>query len=93
MANTVISNLIEQRIKDVNVDEKTLIVLKGIPVSIVDPSVKKIHLEAVIKNRMGYFMSIYGTRNVLSYEEFLLLADFAVAQYKEIYILNKRLLA
>jgi ATP-dependent DNA helicase RecQ len=91
MANTVMSNLIEKRIKEIDADEKTLVVLKGIPVSIVDSSVGKIHLEDVIENRMGYFMSIYGKRKVLSYEEFFLLADFIVAQYKEIYIINNNI--
>jgi ATP-dependent DNA helicase RecQ len=89
--NTLISKITETRITEINVDEKTLIVLKGIPISMVDSSVEKIHLEDVIENRMGYFMSIYGKRKALSYEEFLLLADFAVAQYKEIYILNNNI--
>lgn len=36
-------------------------------------------------------MTIFGRRRFLTYEEFLLLADFIVTQYKEIYILNNNI--
>ena len=36
-------------------------------------------------------MAIFGHRHFLTYEEFLLLADFIVTQYKEIYILNNNI--
>lgn len=91
MANNVILNRIKEKISELVVDEKSLIVLKGIPVAIVDPSIDRINLAELIENKMGYFMSLYGKRKILSYEEFLLLADFAVAQYKEIYILNNNI--
>lgn len=91
MANMVIANRIKDKISEIIDDEKVLIVLKGIPVSIVDSSVGKINLSDVIENKMGYFMNIYGKRKILSYEEFLLLADFIVTQYKEIYILNNNI--
>ena len=74
MANNVILNRIKEKISELVVDEKSLIVLKGIPVAIVDPSIDKINLAELIENKMGYFMSLYGKRKILSYEEFLLLA-------------------
>lgn len=91
MRNTVIMKRIKQKIEEIDVNEKVLIVLKGISVSLVDASVDKISLEEIVDDRMAYFMSIYEHRNVIAYEEFLLLADFAVAQYKEIYILNNNI--
>lgn len=91
MSNAVIINQIKNKLAEIGGDDKTLVVLKGIPVSIVDETVKKIKLADIIENKMGYFMSIYGNRKFLSYEEFLLLADFVVAQYKEIYVLNNNL--
>lgn len=91
MVNKVIVNRINEKLREIPNDDKVLIVLKGIPVSLVDSAVGKINLSEVIENKMVYFMNIYGKRNVLSYEEFLLLADFIVAQYKEIYILNNNI--
>ena len=91
MASSVIRNQINAKLAEIKADEKTLVVLKGIPVSYVDPSVDKVDLSSVIENKMGYFMSIYGKRKYLSYEEFLLLADFALAQYKEVVILENNL--
>lgn len=65
--------------------------LKGIPLSIVDDTVGSIDLSSVVSNKLGYFMAIFGHRHFLTYEEFLLLADFIVTQYKEIYILNNNI--
>lgn len=90
MGGSVIANQIKEKIKEINADDKTLIVLKGIPISIVDSSIE-ISLNKVIENKMGYFMSIYGKRSYVLYEEFLLLADFMIAQYKEIYVLNNNI--
>lgn len=91
MSDSVISNQIMEKINEISVNEKTLVVLKGIPLSIVDHSIERISLDKVIENKMGYFMSIYGKRFYVSYEEFLLLADFMIAQYKEIYVLDNNI--
>ncbi len=91
MSSSVIKKQINQKISSLNLDEKTLVVLKGIPVSYVDASVGKIELANVIENKLGYFMSISGKRQYLSYEEFLLISDFAISQYKVIYILENNL--
>ena len=91
MSNTVIINKIQEKISEIEVDEKSIVVLKGIPISVVGDSVDKINLSDVIEDKMGYFMSVYGKRRFLSYEEFLLLGDFVVAQYKYVYILNNNI--
>ena len=58
MRGSVFANQIKEKISAINVDEKTLVVLKGIPLSIVDSSITKISLDQVIENKMSYFMSI-----------------------------------
>lgn len=87
----VILNQLKEKINEIDLNEKNIVVLKGIPLSIVDDSIKKVPLDKVIENKMGYFMSIYGNRSFISYEEFLLLADFMIAQYKEIYVLDNNI--
>lgn len=91
MANRVIANCIQEKIDSLNIGNDAIVVLKGIPLSIVDGTMGRIDLSNVVSNRLGYFISIFGHRRFLSYEEFLLLADFVVAQYKEIYILNNNI--
>lgn len=91
MANMVMANQIKDRLESLSVDKNSIIVLKGIPMSIIDPSVGRISLPDVVSNKLSYFMSIFGRRKFLSYEEFLLMADFVVSQYKEIYILNNNI--
>lgn len=91
MSNAVIFNKIQDKIQEIGVEEKAIIVLKGIPLSVVDDSIEKINLKNIVDNKMGYFMSIYGNRKYLSYEEFLLMSDFIVSQYKYVYILNNNI--
>lgn len=90
MVNTVISDRIHEKLVNLEAADNSIVVLKGIPLWVVDHTVGKIDLSKIVENKIKYFMSVFGTRKFLSYEEFLLLADFVVAQYKEIYILNKQ---
>lgn len=91
MSGSIIISQINDKIRSLNIDKKSVVVLKGIPISFVTPEVNKIVLSDVVNDKMGYFMSIYEKRNFLSYEEFLLISDFAIAQYKEIIILENNL--
>ena len=91
MANRVIANCIREKIENLNMGKDAIVVLKGIPLSIVDDTVERIDLSNVVANKMEFFISIFGRRRFLTYEEFLLLADFIVAQYKEIYVLNNNI--
>lgn len=88
---SVIANQVKDKIRGISMEERTLVVLKGIPLSAVDPSLAEISLDQVIANKVGFFFSMVGKRQYISYEEFLLLADFIIAQYKEIYILNNNI--
>ena len=67
MSNAVIFNKIQEKIQEIGIEEKAIIVLKGIPLSVVDDSVEKIDLKKIVDNKMGYFMSIYGNRKYLTY--------------------------
>ncbi len=91
MGGSVLVDQVKEVISKMDVDVKTLVVLKGIPLSIVDSSVGKISIDQLVEDKVGYFMSLFGRRTYVSYEEFLLLADFIIAQYKEIYILDNNL--
>lgn len=91
MANTVLANRIQEKINKLDIVDSSIIVLKGIPLQVVDTNTGKIDLGKIIENKMSYLMSIYGKRKIITYEEFLILADFIVAQYKEIYILNNNI--
>ena len=62
MGSSVIRNQINDKLSEITTNDKTLVVLKGIPVSYVDSSIQKIDLASVVDNKMGYFMSIYGKR-------------------------------
>lgn len=91
MADRVIATCLAEKLAELQIGSDSIIVLKGIPLSIVDTSVKKVNLSDVVSNKLGYFMSIFGKRKFLSYEEFLLLSDFVVSQYKEVVILNNNI--
>lgn len=90
MSYTVLVKRIDEIINENIDDENCVIVLKGIPMDIVDNLVS-INLEEIVKNKMEYFMQIYNKRKFLIYEEFLLLESFIVAQYKKVYILNNNI--
>ena len=91
MSNRAMKNNIVAKIEQLAADPNSIIVLKGIPLNIVDPDCQQIDLSGIVSNKLGYFMSIFGKRRFLSYEEFLLMSDFIVSQYKEIYILNNNI--
>jgi len=91
MSNSVIRNMIQERLSNLKIDNSSIVVLKGIPLSFVDPDNSTISIKAVVDNKLQYFMSLAGKRQYISYEEFLLLADLVVMQYSNIYILNNNI--
>ena len=90
MAN-IIKERIDEKIGSIKDEKDSIIVFKGIPLSYSPEKVDSLSFEKIVENKMGYFMSIYGHRKYLSYEEFLLIADFAVSQYKTIYVINNNI--
>ena len=91
MATSVIVNQINERLSTLNLESGSIVVLKGIPLSVVDPSAGKINIAQVVSDKLGYFMSVCRNRKYLTYEEFLLLANFVLDQYKVVYVLNNNM--
>lgn len=91
MVSSVIANRFAEKLTELDLDGHSIVVLKGIPLSVADPSAGQVDLADVVSNKIGYFLSILGKRTFLRYEEFLLLADFIVAQYPHVVILNNNL--
>ncbi len=91
MANTVLMNAITKRLSELNVSEKSIVILKGIPMEAVSPETVVSPIEEIINNKFVYFASIVGRRKYLTFEEFLLLNSFILDQYERVYILNNNL--
>lgn len=92
MNSAMISRRIETKIKELECIENSIVVLKGIPLSLVDKAVNKVNLQEAIDNKLAYFININkNNRKYLTYEEFLLIGDFIVSQYKEVYLLKNNI--
>ena len=88
MTNSVIKSRIQRILPEMQDLKSSIVVLKGVPLEIVDAESEKIiDLESIIDNKLKYFWGIYGKRQFLTYEEYLLLSSFVIDQYKNIYIL------
>ena len=87
----ILKEAVENKIKSLNVDNKSLIVLKGINLSIFEDV--NIDLQKIADNRFLYFANnIIGTnRKIVAYEEFLMMKDFIISQYETIFILNNNI--
>ncbi|MCR5701821.1 MAG: DEAD/DEAH box helicase [Lachnospiraceae bacterium] len=92
MSNTILNSAINSKLSNIQEMGKSIVVLKGIPMSVVDGANSvTINLAEAINDKFAYFMKINGNRKYITYEEFLLLADFIVLQYDQIYILNNNI--
>ena len=88
----VIAKQIVEKMKTVEINPHTLIVLKGIPLKHTMSEIPSITLDSIINDKLKYFNDLVASkRQFITYEEFLLLADFIVAQYKKVYIINNNL--
>lgn len=88
MTDNIIEGIVKRKISELSNEPNSIIVLKGIPLSYVKDLKDKINLSKAVDDKIGYFMSINTGRNVILYEEFLLIADFVDSQYKTIFVLN-----
>ena len=76
MASNIIKNAIDKKLAELNLGEKDIIVLKGIPLSLFVDTIQPIKLEDICEDKMSYmFMNIYNKRQYLCYEEFLLFSN------------------
>ena len=89
MNNPIIKNKVNDIIKGNN-NENVLFVLKGISIRDVGINIE-INYKNIVDNKIAYFMSLVGKRNIITYEEFIFLFDFIIAQYKKIIIINNNL--
>ena len=91
MANMALNRRIHEVLQDINLQGNSIIVLKGIPLDVVDSESEPIPIEEAVKNKLAYFLKIAGKRKFLRFEEFLLFNSFVLDQYETIYILNNNL--
>ena len=68
-------NIFENRIKDkidgLNLERKSIVVLKGIPLSVVlKDNEYCVDLEKAVKNKLQYLFFDIGERKFITYEEF-----------------------
>ncbi|MCI1581428.1 MAG: DEAD/DEAH box helicase [Clostridium beijerinckii] len=93
MSKNTILNKINEKVAEFEKEDNVLIVLKGIPLGVVDEdNAGKIDLGQVIENKLQYlFLNIIGKRKYIVYEEFLTMFNLLVDQYKRIYILNNNI--
>ena len=71
--------------------DKSIIVLKGVPFSFVEQNENVCYAD-IIENKLGYLLNLWNSkRQYILYEEFLLLSELLILQYKQIFILNNNL--
>lgn len=68
-------------------DPGTLIVLKGFTLE--ECGIDRINIHSVLENKIMRVMQLYQQpKQIISYEEFIVLYDFLLAQYKRIFIIE-----
>lgn len=93
MDHSVVINELNKRIEEISkiMTSDSIIVLKGIPFSFIGLN-EKVSYEDIIKDKIGFLYTLWNSkRKYILYEEFLLISDFIIQQYKQIYILNNNL--
>ena len=88
MTYSVIKQRIDEKISNLSDLDNSIVVLKGIPLEVVDnESAISLNINGIVDNKLKYFFELYGKRKFLTYEEFLLLNSFILDQYKNVYVL------
>lgn len=92
MTSKILKNALEHRLEEFVLGDRDIVVLKGIPLSLLVDNLQPINLEDICKDKISYlFTKIYNKRQFLCYEEFLILSNFIIQQYENVYILNNNL--
>lgn len=68
-----------------------ILVLKGAPREYIQKEIGSIDFPSLMENKIQYFFKLTMQRNVITYEEFLLLKDFVIAQYDQVVIINNNI--
>ena len=90
MSNNVLKRKIIEKVESLAESNNSVIVLKGIPLSIISDE-SPLPIEEIINDKLSYFFAIYKHRKYLTYEEFILLNSFILDQYETVYILSNNL--
>ena len=56
MSNLIISNKVMDKLSEITLNDNSIVVLKGIPLYMLDKATGKIDLSKVIDNKFEYFM-------------------------------------
>lgn len=92
MKNNVLYSQIKLAIDKIPNDENCIVVLRGIPISVVDPENQVINIESIIDDKLTYLINIHKKkRRYITYEEYLLMKELVLAQYESVYIINNNL--
>ncbi|WP_312458316.1 hypothetical protein, partial [Proteiniclasticum sp.] len=94
MSALMMKERIREKILNIPDDTNVLIVLKGIPIELVESylAIRNIDLSKLLDNKIAYLMElITSRRRYVTYEEFLLMSDLILSQYKNIYVLNNNI--
>lgn len=94
MTDKVLKNQIEKILREQAAGDvqKTLYVLKGVPVETVDPEgAAEISLDRLLDDSMDYFYDFRNRRRFVSYEEFLLLDTYIVKYFNAVVILDNNI--
>ena len=87
MTNEIISSRVREIVDTLPHDKKSVVVLKGIPLSLFG---EVADLDAAADNPLNYFLRT-GGRKFLSHEEFLLTGAFVLAQFDAVYVVTNNL--
>ncbi len=86
-----IKETLNELLATIPTDDNTLIVLKGFPISICDPTIK-IDIENLLKSKIRYLKDlVMSNRKYILYEEFLALKGLLLDEYHKIFIIDNNL--
>lgn len=88
MTNENISARVREVVDTLPRDGNSVVVLKGVPLSLFDESSD---LDAAAENPLAYFGQLTGGRKFLSHEEFILTSAFVLAQFDAVYVVTNNL--
>ncbi len=93
MKSTQFQKRVSDKIQECLAFDKSIVVLKGIPLDSFDNSyIKGVDYASIIGNKLKYFSdNVLGGRRVYTYEEYLYLRDFLISQFDSVYIINNNL--
>ena len=87
--NTIIINRFKEIIKNLEHNENSIIVAKGINLD--DIGLSKINVDKYMKNKREYTNRLNNGVKIISYDEFLLFNDILKFFYQTIYIIDNNL--